>query len=184
MRAVVRRKQCWKNECSLGEGGNLTMVTTIEQSLVDGVCVPCVFIQSVMQLGKSASTAEKKREKSFHFKRLLPFAHHQQRGGSAGRPGRGEGADKVLAISHQHCLFCAHFISPPLLFFLISSNLVGREFLNAHTRERWLTHRVRAGTENTRFENIIITRRAERNKKKTRRFKNETKKTRKYENFN
>lgn len=59
MRAVVRRKQCWKNECSVGEGGNLTMVTTIEQSLVDGVCVRCVFIQSVMQLGKSASTAKR-----------------------------------------------------------------------------------------------------------------------------
>lgn len=83
MRAVVRRKQCWKNECSLGEGGNLTMVTTIEQSLVDGVCVRCVFIQSVMQLGKSASTAEKKREKSFHFKDVFPFCSSATRGGEA-----------------------------------------------------------------------------------------------------
>lgn len=89
MRAVVRRKQCWKNECSLVEGGNLTMVTTIEQSLVDGVCARCVFIQSVMQLGKSASTAEKNAKRVFTSKTTFSFCSSATRGTWCGREGGG-----------------------------------------------------------------------------------------------
>lgn len=175
MRAVVRRKQCWRNECSLGEGGNLTMVTTIEQSLVDGVCVRCVFIQSVMQLGKSASTAEKKREKSFHFKDVFPFCSS-----SATRGGEAEEGERQSSFDFA-----------PTLPVLCSLHITAASFLSdfiesrrPRVSQRTHTHtRVRAGTENTRFENIIITRRAERNNKKTRRFKNETKKNTKIREF-
>lgn len=141
------------------------------------LCAVCVYSIGDA-IGEKRKYSGEKTRKEFSLQKTFSF-----RSSSATRRGReGEGATKFFRFRNQHCLFCAHFISPPLLFFLISSNLVGREFLNAHTLKGLLIHRVRAGTENTRFENII-TRRAERNKKKTRRFKNETKKNTKIREF-
>lgn len=95
------------------------------------LCAVCVYSIGDA-IGEKRKYSGEKTRKEFSLQKTFSF-----RSSSATRGGReGEGATKFFRFRNQHCLFCAHFISLPLLFFLISSNLVGREFLNAHTHAR------------------------------------------------